>query len=209
MPFKTPTHYVLKPRSEGLQLMDWFQSLFPGVRNLFSYRDALGFVTSFYRILKDTAFPQQQTIDQFATFFHRNTRQDLTYLTAYLDAGTTTLHIPEQLTLWWMAMIEWYLAQVERGIPALAVRYAGLNTQREATLQAVFEYCGLPPEYVPQALAAFDHDAQEGTLLARENPAEGNKLRLSEAEQAQVLRILARHPVIKTPDFVVPGTFSA
>ena len=206
MSFKTPTHYVLKPRSDGIQMMDWFQPLFPNARNLFSYRDALGFVTSFYRILKNTAFPQQQTIEQFATFFHRNTRQDFTYLTAHLDPGTTILHVPEQLTLWWMAMIEWYLAQVERGIPALALRYAELNSQREATLKAVFDYCGLSLEDVPQALAAFDHDAQEGTGLARSNPTEGNTLRLTEQEHAQTLRILARHSVIQTPDFVVPGT---
>jgi hypothetical protein len=206
MRFKTPTHYVLKPRSEGIQMMDWFQASFPQVKNLFSYRDALGFVSSYYRILKNTIFPERQTIEEFATFFHRNTRQDLTYLTVYLDAGTTILDLPQQLTLWWLAMMEWYMEQVGRTIPALAVPYAQLNRQREAVLKAIFDYCGLPETDIREALSVFEHDAQEGTLLARENAAEGNQLRLTDEERAQVLRILARHPVIKTPDFVVPGT---
>ncbi len=49
-------------------------------------------------------------------------------------------------------------------------------------------------------------DLVQATFLARENPSEGNQMRLSDEEVAQITRILERHPVIKTSDFVLPGT---
>src|SRR5262245_45776999 len=51
-PFKTPSTYALKLRNEGLQVMDLFQATFPQAKNIFLYRDAVGFVASFYRLFK-------------------------------------------------------------------------------------------------------------------------------------------------------------
>lgn len=59
---------------------------------------------------------------------------------------------------------------------------------------------------MPGLLGVFARDAQAGTALARENPHEGNQLRLSAADMEGMSRILQRHPVVKTFDFVVPGT---
>ena len=103
--------------------------------------------------------------------------------------------------------MEWYLAQYARGLPILAVRYADLNAARERVLSAVFEHCGLPTAAVEGTLDVFARDAQAGTLLARVNPAEGNQLRLSEAQRREITTILQRHPVAKDSDFIVPGTF--
>jgi hypothetical protein len=130
----------------------------------------------------------------------------LTYQTVYLDPGTTALSIPQQLTLWWLAGLEWYLAQQARGLPVLAVRYADLTAQREQVVRSILEYCGLPTAQMTELLAVFARDAQAGTALARDNPHEGNQLRLSAAEVEEMRRIVQRHPVVKTFDFVVPGT---
>ena len=127
-------------------------------------------------------------------------------MTAYLDEGTTQLSLPQRLTLWWLAVMEWYLAQHERGIAALAVRYDDLNTHRERVVPEVFRYCGLPTTELQEALGVFARDSQAGTHLARDNPEEGNKLRLSDEQRRDVLRILQHHPVVKESDFVVPGT---
>jgi hypothetical protein len=102
--------------------------------------------------------------------------------------------------------MEWYLAQYARGIPVLAVRYADLNAAREQVLSAVFTHCGLPTAGVAETLGVFARDAQAGTLLGRVNPAEGNQLRLSDAQLRDMTTILQRHPVVNDSEFMAPGT---
>jgi len=87
------------------------------------------------------------------------------------------------------------------------VRYADLAGAQQRVLSAVFEHCGLPVAAVAETLGVFARDAQADTLLARVNPAEGNQLRLSEAQRREIITILQRHPVAKDSDFIVPGTF--
>lgn len=205
-PFKAPSVLTLKLRSEGTQLMELFQASFPRVRNLFSYRDAFGFVRSFYRIFTRDRAPAPTPVNKFVARFRHFTTYDPTPLLACLDPGTTAVSTLQYLTLWWLAALEWYLEQQARGIPALAIRYDDLNSQREQVIGAVFQYCDLPTAAVPQALGAFAQDSHAGTPLAREIPSQGNQLQLSEEQRQEIQRILQRHPVIQTPDFVVPGT---
>ena len=204
--FKTPTSYALKLRSEAIQVMDLYQATFPGVKNLYLYRDVLGFVNSFYRVFKSDDDPDTMPASDFLGMTRATMVNDFSSVLAYLEPNVEQITLVEFLTLWWIAIIECYLTRYERGFPILAVNYPDLSRQREATLRAIFDYCGLPVEQIQRALGAFERDSQAGTFLARENPAEGNKLRLSEAQIDEIKRILVRHPVIKTADFVVPGT---
>jgi hypothetical protein len=205
-PFKAPSALALKLRSEGTQLMELFQASFPQVRNLFSYRDAFGFVRSFYRILTRDRSPAPVPVDRLVARFRRFTTYDVTPLLDYLDPGTTALSIPQFLTVSWMATMEWYLAHQARGIPALAIRYDDLNSRREQVVGAVFQYCGLPAAAVPQALGVFARDPHAGTPLAGDRPDQREHLQLTEVQRLEILRILERHPRIQAPDFVVPGT---
>jgi hypothetical protein len=204
--FKTPSALVLKLRNEGTQLMDLFQATFPQAKNLFLYRDAIGFVQSFYRIITRGQSPEPMPLGEFVAGFRQISNYDLTHLTAYLDEGTTELSTLQFLTLWWLAVMEWYLVQHERGIPALAVRYEDLNGHRERVITEVFKYCNLPTARVQETLGVFARDAQAGTELARENPQEGNQLKLSNEQLDELIRIVKHHPIIKDSDFVVPGT---
>jgi hypothetical protein len=156
--FKTPATYVLKLRNEGTQLMDLFQATFPEAENLFLYRDAIGYVQSFYRLFKRGGVPEYMSVSEYAGLFRGAMNYDLMELTVYLDEGTTELSIPQYLTLWWLAVMEWYVAQYARGIPALAVRYADLNAHRERVVTEVFRYCGLPTDTVQETLSVFARD---------------------------------------------------
>jgi hypothetical protein len=205
-PFKTPSTYALKLRNEGLRVMDLYQATFPQAKNLFLYRDAVGFVASFYRLFKLVRVPEYMPIDEWRTLFSELINPDFTRMSAYLDSGTTEVALPQHLTLWWIAIMEWYLAQYARGIPVLAVRYADLNAAREQVLSAVFTHCGLPTAGVAETLGVFARDAQAGTLLGRVNPAEGNQLRLSDAQLRDMTTILQRHPVVNDSEFMAPGT---
>lgn len=198
--------HALKLRSEGLQVMDLFQSAFPQAINLFLYRDAIGWATSFYRLFRSDGMPENTPISFWQDIFETIFAVDFSRFTQYLQERNEEISIPEGLTLWWIASIEWYLTQVERGVPVLAVRYADLIQHREEVLQSVFGYCGLPASAMQLGLSAFDRDSQAGTKLARENPDVGNKLILSEDQLRSVTKILERHPVLNTSDFIVPGT---
>jgi hypothetical protein len=209
---KAPSTYALKLRNEALQVMDLFQTTFPQAKNLFLYRDAIGWVTSFYRIFKrypspaSTPFSNSMPLGECIAFFSQYFKYDFTHLAACLDTDTTEISLVQELTLWWLAVMEWYLAQYARGNPILAVRYADLSTQREQVVTEIFKYCGLPSAKAPSTLGVFTRDSQAGTTLARDNPHEGNRLRLSDEQCATVASILRRHGVVTVSDVVVPGT---
>ena len=198
--------HAIKFRNQGLRVMDLFQTTFPQGKSLFLYRDALGYIRSFYRIFKNLEMPEYSPVSAWQSQFEAIFVTDLSYLTQYLDEGRKEISLVEQLTLWWIAVMEWYLAQVERGSPVLAVRYDDLSQHREETVRQIFTYCGLPLSSIKLALKAFDRDAQADTPLARENPREGNKLRLTAEQVRSVTAILQRHPVLTTLDFDAPNT---
>jgi len=109
-PFKTPSTHALKLRNEGLRVMDLFQATFPQAKNLFLYRDAVGFVASFYRIFKLVHMPERMPLGEWRALFGELINEDFTHMSAYLDAGTAEVSLVQHLTLWWLAIIEWYLA---------------------------------------------------------------------------------------------------
>jgi hypothetical protein len=151
--------------------------------------------------------PEYVSVGEYMEQFGHFAPEGMTYhQIAYLDEGTTELSIPQQFTLMWLATMEWYLAQHARGVPVLAVRYDDLNARREQVVGAILTYCGLDGTPVPDLLRVFGRDAQAGTALARDNPEEGNQLRLSERHLEEMHRILQRHTVVRTADFVLPGT---
>jgi hypothetical protein len=203
---KAPSIYALKLRSEGTQVLDLFQATFPQTKNLFLYRDAIGWVTSFYRIFSRGGPPEPIPIDEVCRGFDLLYKYDGTQLVGYLDEGATDVSLVQYLTLWWLATMEWYLAKHAQGYSTLATRYVDLNAHREQVLSELFRYCGLPTAKVAETLGVFAHDSQAGTFLAREKPDQGNALRLSEAQINEITTLLKRHPVIQVSDFIAPET---
>ena len=206
--YKSATTYALKFRSEGVQVMDLYQATFPQAKNLFSYRDAVGFVSSFYRLFTSFGVPEREPLSEWTGFFMQQCGKDADDLRFYLGEGDGDIPMAKALALWWLFSMEAYLTQHERGVRALAVRYDDLNMHREETLRGIFAYCGLPVASVKATLKAFERDAQAGTALAREDATRGNALRLSEQQVADIHDVLQRHPVIKVPDYMLPGTLT-
>jgi hypothetical protein len=201
-----PATCAFKSRLEGLQLLDLVQANYPQAKNLYLYRDACSVVASFHRIFKRLQVPEYKPIEDYLNEARQQFHRDMTYQLAYLDPGAAGVSTIQQLTLGWLTLMEQYLAQHALGIPILAVRYDDLNTRREQVVTAILDYCGLRTAQMPGLLDVFAQDTQAGSPLARENPSVGNQLRLSDEEVAQLTQILERHPVIKTSDFVLPGT---
>jgi hypothetical protein len=205
-PFKIASTFALKFRSETLQVMDLYQATFSHTKNLYLYRDAVGFAASFYRVFIKAGFPDHWSRTEFVAAYSAMMRYDFGRLAALVDPTVTELSTPQQLAIWWLAIMEWYLSQQAKSIPVLPVRYADLTAHKEQVITAILEYCGLPTDQVAKSLSAFSRDSQAGTFLAREKPTEGNAFRFNEAQLAEITEILARHPVIRESDFIVPGT---
>ena len=112
----------------------------------------------------------------------------------------------ECFALNWLIIMDRALNFLEQNIPILPVRYEDLNSNRFGIVAQLFEYCDLPNTSVTPALKAFERDSQAGTTIARDQANRGNVTTLDESDIAQIVAIVALHPVIKSPDFIIPGT---
>ena len=196
--------HAVKFRNQGTLVMDIFQSAFPQGKTLFLYRDVVGFVASFQRILRQVGLPESKPFLEWRVEFQSYLAGDLNHLSRYVGGEQADLTIAQQLTLWWTAVIEWYMAQHNQGVPAMAVSYADLVATPEATLTAIFRYCGLSTDRVAQGLQAYTKDSQAGTRMARENPLEVNRQGLTLEEETAVQAILSQHPLLGQSNFTMP-----
>lgn len=205
-PFKDPKVYALKFRMETVRAMDLFYAAIPHTKNLYLYREAIGFVASFYRVFKSMDTPEIWQVDETLAMYSNGLKYDFAPKRTYFEPGSSQITFIENLTFFWLMAIEWYLEQANSGIPILAVRYADFMAARQEVLKAIFEHCDLPVERVSQRFQAFESDSQAGSNLQRENSKQGNQLQLTDEQKQEIRRMLERHPVIKDPDFVVPNT---
>ena len=187
---------AVKLRSHGTQVMDLFQLAFPRARNIFLYRQALAYVASGHRIYEKEGRVEFVSFEAWRARLEPSWGAVLSHLARYLERDDEPLSLVTELTLGWMASMEWYLAQVARGIPSLAVSYAALSQAREETLRRIFSYCDLPMSGIQPALRAYERDSQAGTPLARENPRKGNQRTLSAAQIATIKAMVGQHPAL-------------
>lgn len=195
-----------KLRNQAVEVIDLLYKAFPEAQHIFLYRNAIDFTSSFYRLFLEGGFTQDQPLEEVVRQIHDYLGRETDEVASFLDTTRDSVTTVERIALIWLLLMDRALRFYQQDIPILGVRYEDLNTERPKTVRLLFEYCELPPEYVEIGLRAFEHDAQEGTSLARANPQKGNALSLTPEQIAQVHAILARHPVIRTPDYVLPGT---
>ncbi len=189
-----PHACVLKMRSESLQMADLIQTTYPDARNLFVYRDAVGFVGSMYRVFRRLHIPETMTRAESWEDLHDAYGLDADALHRYLPGRTGEIAIVEHLTVWWLGIIEAYLAALGRGIPFTPLSFEDLAQRPDAALARVFDACGLEGATPDQARPAFRSDSQAGTVLERERPGEAS-LRLTAEQIVTVRKIVSLHPL--------------
>ena len=124
----------------------------------------------------------------------------------YLQPHIGAIPSMKLLTLLWLSQMHRYLALHTQGIPILAVRYETLVSATLPALEAIFDYCGIPREQATLAAGAFAEDSQKNTPVARDRLRVHDCGGLTPDLLAQLREILAEHPPIVTPDFVVPSS---
>jgi len=197
-----PIYYVIKPRPQAIHHAGLMHALFPQARLVFLYRDAVDFICSFARFrddLRNTVPELEANLDYY--------QKVVPLIKSYADIIDFADPVMDFYILWWLSCLDSYMKLQRLGVPLFALRYEDLVGNRQATLAALFDYCGLPESAVGLALRAFNKDSQTSSPLSREKqrhlePDEIDNLR------TRVQTLLGRHDEINRSDFIVPGTFA-
>jgi hypothetical protein len=199
--------YALKFRNQCIEIIDLLYQAFPQAHHLFLYRSAEGWVSSLYGLVsRHSAPPEEIPLTEAIQQWSDYTGRPISPAALGIGFQSETLSLAEYATVAWLIMIDRYLAFYQAGCTMPALRYEELKTHQARSLAAIFEDCHLPAAAIPQALAAFTKDSQEGTRLARTNPEEGSPYTLTETQKAQIRAILNQYQKLQAPAFILPGT---
>ena len=199
---KTPvqTAWVIKGRSFVIELGDWIYKKYPGSKNIFLYRDAETWLKSSLQAYT-FELPEAEMREQ-----EKNLKRNLSPLVPRIAKYNKSHHLTtaEIISLMWLSVMDRYMRLHDMGFEMMAIRFENWNVAPRETAIAMLEYCGLNID--DAALDnALSRDSQAGTHLSRETLSKkGYNLR--EEDIRQLKQLLHDHPVIQTPDYMVPNT---
>ncbi len=210
-----PTHLAIKVRAVCFPLAGLLHEVFPEAKNVFLYRGAEGVVTSSQRAFR--RFPSLFWLLDALSALPVARWGVYPALGFFAEPLRRVLPLDDPPSLWemsrlggvgmigalWLAMMEQYLKFHRGGLPMIAVRYEDLAARPEPMLRALFAHCELPDEDVARAMLALGEDSQRGSILERRKK---RRWRMTARSRAILERLLGRHPVIRSGDFLLPGT---
>jgi hypothetical protein len=186
---RNPETIVIKPRSEPVLIANACQRAFPGLRNVFMYRDHLGYVNSCFKFVQRIAGPEDFFAEEAWRPIWDFVMVGLPIST--LDEWFAPDHGPigweEFMTLVWDLRIEGYLQALRQGMSFTAIHYDDLNTDRAAETQRLLRACGISTRHLDEAMSAFAEDSHKGSISANATPARA----LNAEETARAVRLLA------------------
>jgi hypothetical protein len=196
---------ALKFRSQALRVADLFHRVYPQAKCIFLYRDALSWGNSFYKFVQrldaTALFDDDETVKYLWAGFAL--QADVSRLEAFIGRPVERVGLEEFFPGMYAIHIEKYMETFRQGVPYYAIRYNELDRDREAVTAKLLEHCGLPQESLPQVMRAFEHDAQEGTQIARDRSAQS----FTAEQSARFLEVLGRHPQYNHPDILLPDIY--
>ncbi len=188
---RTQESIIIKTRSEATLIAEFCQQAFPQSRNVFMYRDLIGWANSISKFEQRIEDPALVLSD---TEYWRDLWDFLMVGTpiSVLEDTFAPDHGPiigtEFHTLMWDLRIEGYLRALRRGMKFTAIHYTDLNQNRAAETARLLAGCGVSTEHLATAMRAFEQDAHKGSTTANENTA----VPLSPERRARAAALLAR-----------------
>jgi len=186
---RTPETIVIKPRSEPVLIANVCQRAFPDSRNVFMYRDHLGYTNSCFKFAQRVMGPE----DFFAEDAWRALWDfvmvglPISYLEEWFAPDHGPIDWAEFLTLMWGLRIDGYLRALRQGMTFTAIHYHDLNTDRVEETGRLLQACGISTQHLDQAMTAFAEDSQKGSVGASVTPARP----LNAEETARAVALLA------------------
>ena len=188
---RKPETIIIKPRSEATLIAELCQEAFPKSRNVFMYRDLLGWLNSiskFEQRIVDPAIVLSDAEYWHDFWDHLMVGTPISVLEDYFAPNQESIIGPEFHTLLWDLRIEGYLKALRRGMVLTAIHYADLNGDRAKETARLLGACGLSGEHLDLAMRAFEQDSHKGSLSSNETPA----VSLSPERCTRAVSLLAR-----------------
>lgn len=197
-----PTRWSIKFRSFSIELGVLLFKHFPNTKNIFLYRHAEAWLNSNKR-----AFIENAEDIRFRTWFQAWLSTLVPTIAKHVQAGGQLLTVSAMGAMVWLSVMQRYLELNQTGMPGIAIRYKDIKTAPHETLQRIFEYCGLTTTNMEPVYQVLEKDSQAGSAVAQKVLTQ-KKYILTEADLADLARLLKAHPIIQSPDFVVPATWT-
>lgn len=198
----TPT-LVIKFRGMCIHIGDLLYQVLPQATNLFLYRHAESWARSMGIAMATLEERRTPSVD---VPMYRRAIAPLSIPFAQRH-GRESSRV-EMTALMWLSMLDSYLKLCDAGMPFLAIRYEDIQMHPKDVLAAIFDYCGLSQADIDTAFTVFAKDSQAGSVLSRASRQERLGAPLDEVDYAQMSAVLQEHPVIQSPDFILPNTFN-
>jgi hypothetical protein len=195
-----PTTWVIKCRSFGIQNADFLYKHFPHSKNIFLYREAITWYASNMR-----AFIEGDQSPEVRAFWQMWFSPLVPSIAKYSVEKGEILSFPQMGMLMWLSILEAYSSLQQQGAPIIAARFQDLIAAPHQVITKILEFCEVRPSNLDEIFKVLEKDSQFGTIISREN-VQQKEFTLTEAQKTEILQILQGHPVIQTPDFVVPAT---
>jgi hypothetical protein len=188
---RVPETVVIKPRSEAVLVANACHRAFPESRNVFLYRDLIGYSDSVFKFVQ-RIFGQERFFGEAEIW-----RPDWDFLMAGVPISLQVdcfepdhgpIGFEEFATLMWDLRIDGYLRAVRRGMNFTAVHYDDLNRDRAEQTARLLSGCGLSARHLDKAMAGFIEDSHKGSVGANTAPARP----MNAEERARAMALLVR-----------------
>jgi hypothetical protein len=197
------TKWVIKGRSQMIEIGDWLYDLYPQAKTIFLYRNAETWLASAKRAFingKNQKNEEQAAIARAVRAYLK----PVTHLVAnYPEHQHLTL--VELLVLTWLSAMDTCMKLYEMGIKPLPIRFSSWRLRPEATAMAMLEYCNCYPKDFLPVLDALSGDSQVNTVLSQEN-VRNRDYGLLPDDVEKLKYHLQQHRKIRSGDFNIPGT---
>lgn len=198
-----PLAWAVKFRSFGIELGDLLRAHFPDAKTIFLYRQAEQYVASALRAFVhvdeddlDFRAGVQARFSKLVPLIGKHVREDGSILSAASIAA-----------MLWLSTMDRIVELSDNGLEGLAVRYEDLKAAPLEIMQKVLDYCELSESSMDALRQVLARDSQAGSAVARDR-LDGKPVGLSDRHRADLQRVLEAHSRIRTPDFMLPGTWT-
>lgn len=200
----TPAECVaIKTRSEVLVLADLIGTSFPQAKHFFLYRDAVAWMRTLFR-----GWPLDRDIydEALNRKMEEGWARTLPIFRDYQRSEGPMNPIQIRI-LAWITCMEGYLQLLDLGIPIRAARFEDLRQDPLDILEQFFVFSQIANVDWDVIREVLSRDSQAGTVYDREQRYKQNRVLPPELEQ-DLRDVIATRPLLRTPDIIVPGTFS-
>ena len=202
----------IKLRHRAMDDLFVYYDAFPTAKYIFMYREAIGWMRSFYRMLMafgvgkglettDFVLPTEaRPTPQLRAIWKQISGQATDYFTTHPHYG----YLEELLAVVWSNLMNQYLLAGQKGIPFLAVDFKDFTHNRQVSLQEIFAFTELDLDQIEKVMQVYETDSQHGTEVAKD----GYQYQVTDSQTERFLAYLSLQDGCNIADYVLPNFIS-